>query len=81
MQARQAWWQTEVHCPIYPFGFADSNRDGTGDLPGITSRIDHPVALGGFDARVAAFQAWGAMPVMGLEVPKSGEFGSLIIVI
>jgi alpha-glucosidase len=39
-------WDTAVVYQIYPRSFADSNGDGIGDLPGITSRIPYLRALG-----------------------------------
>jgi alpha-glucosidase len=41
-----AWWATAVVYEIYIRSFADSNGDGVGDLPGITSRLDYLADLG-----------------------------------
>ncbi|WP_420814760.1 glycoside hydrolase family 13 protein [Kineococcus siccus] len=40
------WWRQAVVYQIYPRSFADSNGDGLGDLPGITTRVPHLAALG-----------------------------------
>ncbi|MCH8617124.1 alpha-glucosidase family protein [Sphingomonas sp. SM33] len=40
------WWRGAAIYQIYPRSFADSNGDGIGDLPGITSRLDYVARLG-----------------------------------
>jgi len=42
----EQWWRSAVVYQIYPRSFADSDGDGIGDLPGITSRLSHLSSLG-----------------------------------
>jgi alpha-glucosidase len=44
--ADRPWWRDAVVYQIYPRSFADSNGDGIGDLPGITSRVEYLQQLG-----------------------------------
>ena len=39
------WWQTGIVYQIFPLTFMDANGDGTGDLDGITARLDYLASL------------------------------------
>ena len=40
------WWKSSTVYQIYPRSFQDSNGDGIGDIPGITSRVPYLKKLG-----------------------------------
>lgn len=46
MAESYSWWQRGIVYHIYPRSFADSDADGVGDLPGITSRLGYLAWLG-----------------------------------
>lgn len=41
-----SWWRQAAVYQVYPRSFADSNGDGLGDIPGITSRVPYLKELG-----------------------------------
>ena len=46
MENRTDWYKDAVFYELYVRAFSDSNNDGIGDLPGITSRLDYLQSLG-----------------------------------
>ena len=46
MTGARRWWDDAVVYQIYPRSFQDTTGSGEGDLPGITSRLDHLAWLG-----------------------------------
>ncbi|GAA4399756.1 alpha-amylase family glycosyl hydrolase [Nibrella viscosa] len=46
VQHNPLWWQRRIIYQIYPRSFQDSTGNGTGDLRGVLSRLDHLQTLG-----------------------------------
>lgn len=44
--ARNEWWRGAAIYQVYVRSFADSNDDGIGDLPGVTSKLEYIAGLG-----------------------------------
>jgi alpha-glucosidase len=45
-QTSDPWWKHAVLYEIYPRSFADAKNTGTGNLAGITSKLDYLQKLG-----------------------------------
>jgi alpha-glucosidase len=44
--ANNPWWKEAIIYQVYPRSYLDTNGDGVGDLPGITSKLEYIAGLG-----------------------------------
>jgi len=49
VRAGADWWRGAIIYQVYPRSYQDSNGDGSGDLKGVTARLEH-IAMLGVDA-------------------------------
>ena len=77
----EKWWQRSTVYQIYPRSFQDSNGDGIGDLPGITSRLEYIRELGADAVNISASSARtpsGSLRSTSLPMMTTGMTSAII---